>query len=145
MVRDQDGTDFEPLNKLATYNKFAVAAADLVGDWTSSSGAGIEYVNVYTGGSAGFHHASSTSRFTFRADGSYASEWVGAQNTGGATQFGGENYKGAVAVTDWEVTMTNRWKGATESYAAMFEAVKGGRLLYLTRNGTTTGPLIKTR
>ena len=90
VVRDQDGTDFEPLNKLATYNKFAVAAADLVGGWTSSSGAGIEYVNVYTGGSAGFHHASSTSRFTFRADGSYASEWVGAQNTGGATQFGGE-------------------------------------------------------
>lgn len=145
VVHDGEDTDFEPLNRLANLNKFAVAPADLVGEWASSGGAGVEYVNVYTGQSAGFHFASNTERFTFQKDGTYASEWVGVQNTGGGNSYAGANTRGAYRATGWELTLSNRFKGATETYGAAFEAVKGGRLLYLTRNGNTTGPLVKVR
>ena len=35
---------------------------------------------------------------------------------------------------DWEVTLTNRFKGATHTFKAQFEAVTGGRVLHLWRS-----------
>ena len=40
VVHDGEETDFEPLNRLANLNRFAVGPADLVGEWASSGGAG---------------------------------------------------------------------------------------------------------
>ena len=95
VVHDGEETDFEPLNRLANLNRFAVAPADLVGEWASSGGAGVEYVNLYTGQSAGLHFASNTERFTFQKDGTYAGEWVGVQNAGGGNSCAGANTRGA--------------------------------------------------
>ena len=95
----------------------------------------MDYVNVYTGNSAGTAYASSTSTFTFKSDGTYESVWKGAMNAqdGRGTQFGKEAYKGKVTVKEWEVTLTNRFKGATHTFKAQFEAVAGGRILHLWR------------
>ena len=65
VVYQQDGTNWDKLSAMANYNKFAVAAGDLPGNWKSSSGAGIEYYNVYTGNSMGMASASSTTEFVF--------------------------------------------------------------------------------
>ena len=134
-VLDGDGTSWDPLLALSNLNKFAVSAADLPGQWGSSSGASVDYVNVYTGGSAGTAYASSTSTFVFKPDGTYESVWKGAMNAqdGRGTRFGQEIYKGEYRVTDWEVTLTKRFKGATHAFRAQFEAVAGGRILHLWR------------
>ncbi len=144
-VVEGDGTNWAPLVALSNLNKFSVAAADLPGQWASSSGSSIDYVHVYTGNSAGTAYASSTSTYTFKPDGTYESVWKGAMNAqdGRGTQFGGESYKGAYSVKDWEVTLTNRFKGATHAFTAQFEAVAGGRILHLWRGGAEEVHLFK--
>jgi hypothetical protein len=140
VVQREGGTSWAPLDQLGGFNKFAATASDLVGSWTSSSGAGVQYVNAYTGTSAGMGYASSTETFEFAASGTFHSKWVGASNAGGnsSTVFGGEEYRGKVTVTDWKVSLTNRFKGRTDVFDAWLEAVKGGRVLHLLRDGTDT-------
>jgi hypothetical protein len=134
-VVEGDGTSWAPLMALSNLNKFSVAASDLAGRWASSSSASVDYVNVYTGNSAGTAYASSTATFTFKDNGTYESTWKGASNAadGRGTKFGQENYKGKYSVKEWEVTLTNRFKGATHAFTAQFEAVAGGRVLHLWR------------
>jgi len=144
-VVEGDGTSWAPLDAMTNLNKFPVAAADLPGNWASSSGANVDYVNIYTGNSAGMAYASSTSTFVFKGDGTYESVWKGAMNLqdGRGTQFGQETYKGKYTVNDWEVTLTNRFKGATHTFTAQFEAVAGGRILHLWRGGAEELHLFK--
>jgi hypothetical protein len=146
-VVEGDGTNWAPLLALSNLNKFSVAAADLPGQWASSSGASVDYVNIYTGNSAGTAYASSTSNFTFKADGTYESVWKGAMNAqdGRGTQFGQEKSKGKYSVKDWEVTLTNRFKGATHTFTAQFEAVAGGRILHLWRGQAEEQHLFKVK
>ncbi len=144
-VVPQDGTQWDKLISLINLNRFAVSAADLVGTWGAGSGASVQYVNAYTGNSAGMAFSSSTSTYEFRPDGSYTSLWKGAHNAldGRGTQFGGENSRGNYQVRDWEVTLTGRFQGATHTFAARFEAVKGGRVLHLVRGTAEELALIK--
>lgn len=145
-VVEGDGTNWAPLLATSNLNKFAVAAGDLPGQWASSSGSSVDYVNIYTGNSAGTAYASSTSNFTFKADGTYESVWKGAMNAqdGRGTVFGQETSKGKYSVKDWEVTLTNRFKGATHTFTAQFEAVSGGRILHLWRGQAEELHLFKT-
>ena len=47
------------MEKMANYNKFAVAASDLNGKWTNDFSGMTQYVNAYTGADAGANtHAS---------------------------------------------------------------------------------------
>jgi hypothetical protein len=144
-VLPQDGTQWDKLISLINLNRFAVSAADLVGTWGAGSGAGVQYVNAYTGTSAGMAFSSSTSTYEFRPDGTYTSVWKGAHNAldGRGTQFGSENSRGNYQVRDWEVTLTGRFQGATHTFAARFEAVKGGRVLHLVRGSAEELALIR--
>jgi hypothetical protein len=144
-VQQLDGTNWEPLVKLGGLNKFAVAAGDLVGNWESASGAVVQYYEVYTGNNAGMAYASSTTSFAFRPDGTYTSVYKGAQNlqNGRGTQFHGETFTGRYSVTNWEMTLTNRFKGATHNFTVQFEAVKGGRILHVYRGNIEDFHLFK--
>jgi hypothetical protein len=56
------GTGWDKMVQMANYNKFAVAASDLKGKWTSDFTGMTQYVNAYTGASAGANtHASNES------------------------------------------------------------------------------------
>ena len=134
-VQQLDGTNWEPLVKLGGLNKFAVTAGDLVGNWESASRAAVQYYEVYTGNNAGMAYASSTESFAFRPDGTYTSVYKGAQNLqdGRGTRFHGETSTGRFSVNNWEMTLTNRFQGATHKFAVQFEAVKGGRILHVYR------------
>jgi hypothetical protein len=145
VVYDQDGSNWTALANLANLNRFAVAASDLTGVWKGASGAGVEYVNVYTGASVGMATSSSTSEFTFRADGSYTSVWKGVDGMVGAQRYGGETYNGRFTVSDWELTVTNRFKGATDVFSIAFEAVQGGRLLHMRRGTIEELTLVRVR
>jgi hypothetical protein len=68
----------------------------------------------------------------------YKSQHSGASGMVGAMKFSSQDYKGKSAVTDWTITLDNRFHGATEKYNCYFEAIKGGRILLMTdRLGTT--------
>lgn len=122
----------EKIAGMLGYNRFAVALADLVGTWEESSGAAANMYNVVTGAYAGMATASSAHSFTFNADGTYNSKHSGAHGMVGSMTFFDQKYEGKLTVTQWDITMTNRWEGKTEYWWAHFEAVRGGRVLHIT-------------
>lgn len=119
-------------------NKFAVGPNDLNGKWNSSSYASLSYYYVNGGGFAGATATSIADEFVFAGNGTYQSDHAGASGVVGNQKFSREVYKGSVTVTDWSITLTNRFQNQTETYNIYFEAVRGGRLLIMTdRRGTT--------
>jgi hypothetical protein len=131
---DASSDIWNPLLKMFNYNKFAVAASDLTGKWASWSGSNVQYVNAYTGLDAGMGHAQSGNEIAFSADGSYNREYKGVSGSpGGGNKYYGEKNNGKAIVSNWQVQLTNSFKGETHVFAAQFEAVKGGRILHLWR------------
>lgn len=119
------------LGTMSGYNKFAVSAKDITGVWEASSSAGVSLYNTYTGNYAGMNTAQSYDKFAFNADLTYTSRHSGASSVYGNNTAFTQDYKGKLAVTNWEMSMTNRWQGTTDNYNCYFEAVKGGRILHL--------------
>lgn len=133
-VVPQEGTDWNRLSVMANCNRFAIAPNDLIGTWSGWSGAGVEYVNIYTGLSAGMGHSQSGNVIRFFPDGQYAREYKGVSGSpGGTNQYYGEKNEGKAIVSNWEVQLTNAFKGETHRFTAQFEAVHGGRVLHLYR------------
>jgi hypothetical protein len=126
------------LGNMTGYNRFAVGARDVVGNWSASSSAGVSLYNSYTGNYAGMNYASSTDSFTFNSDGTYSSKHAGASSVYGSTTVYQQEYKGKLTVTNWEMSLTNRWKEATDNFHIWFEVVRGGRILHL-QNKTASG------
>lgn len=120
------------LDRMLTYNRFAITAKDLPGTWAARSGGGVQYYSAYTGNYAGMQASSSTDEFVFNADGTYKSIHRNASTTNGSTSFSGLEYKGRVTVSDWELLATNRVGGKTKKFLARLEAIQNGFLLILT-------------
>lgn len=128
---EQEFPTQEKVEAMLNYNKFAVTLKDIVGTWEESSGS---YVNMYstiTGAYAGMNTATSAHKFIFSADGTYKSEHSGAHGMVGSMQFFSQKYSGKATVTNWDITLPNRFKGETDILWAQFEAVRGGRVLHL--------------
>jgi hypothetical protein len=132
---DASSDIWNPLLKMFNYNKFAVSANDLPGNWYSASGSNVQYFYVYTGNNAGMAFSSSTTEFNFYDNGTYKSVYKGVDNTlnSPGNRYYGEVCEGKSLVTNWQIQLTNRFKGATETFTAQFEAVKGGRILHMYR------------
>jgi hypothetical protein len=130
-VYQQQFTHPNDTEKMLGYNKFAISATDLTGDWAETSGAHVNLYNVYTGGHAGSNYASSADSFAFSANGTYSSKHSGASSTYGNNSYYSQEYKGKATATNWDLTLTNRWKDETTVFHAQFEAVRGGRVLHL--------------
>jgi hypothetical protein len=126
-------------------NKFAIGANDLTGSWKSSTYASLSYYYVNGGGFAGATATSIADEFVFAGDGTYQSDHAGASGVVGNQKFSREVFKGNVSVTDWTITLTNRFQNQTETYNCHFEAVKGGRLLMMTDRLGTTLTLAKSK
>jgi len=125
------------VSNMLVYNRFAVALPDLEGKWTASSGSGIDYYNTLTGAYAGMAIAQSSDEFVFHTTGDYTSRHSGATGMVGSIQTYDQNYSGKVNVSNWEIILTNRFKGATDTFEAWFEVVKGGRILRLVNKEAT--------
>lgn len=126
------------LGNMTGYNKFAVAAKDIVGTWEESSGSAVNLYNTYTGNYAGMNSTQGYDKFMFNTDGTYNSKHSGASSVYGVNTVFSQEYNGKVTVTNWDMSMTKRWKDATENFNAQFEAVRGGRILHL-QNKESTG------
>lgn len=133
-----DEFGWDKLANMQGYNKFAVAASDLVGKWASSDFASLSY--YYTnGGFAGATATSLSDSFFFINASSYQSDHAGASGIVGNQKWSRQIYNGKYTVDKWKLTLTNRFKGGSEIYDCSFEAIKGGRILKMTdsRGGYT--------
>ena len=72
-------------------------------------------------------------RIFCQPDGTYTNVYKGVDGFNGNNSYVGERYNGKATVTNWEMKLTNRFKGATETFTIQFEAVKGGRILHIYR------------
>lgn len=126
------------LGNMTGYNRFAVGAKDVTGSWSANSGSSVNLYNTYTGNYAGMNYAQSTDSFQFNGDGTYSSKHSGASSVYGNTTVYTQEYKGKLTVSNWDMSLTNRWKDATENFNAWFEVVRGGRILHL-QNKSASG------
>ncbi|MDH4057799.1 MAG: hypothetical protein OEU76_03495 [Cyclobacteriaceae bacterium] len=113
------------------YNQFAIAKSDILGTWTESDGAAVNYYNAYTGSYAGMGVATTSGQFIFNPDGTYSSIHNGATGMVGSMNTFQQEFKGNYQVSNWELTLDKRFNGKTEIYFGYFEAVRGGRVLQL--------------
>lgn len=120
------------LNRMLSYNKFAITTKDVIGHWSKTGGGGVEYYNAYTGGYTGMSAISTTDEFTFSSNNNYSSVHNSANTNNGGTQFSALKYNGKYTVSDWELLAANRVGGKTKKFYAQLEAVKGGSILILT-------------
>jgi hypothetical protein len=119
------------LDKLQGRNKFAVAANDLIGTWTSDFGAAISYVYVSTGLYAGMNTHSSAENFQFTGDGKYQWSLSVASGMVGTMNFQGAKSNGTVTVPDnWHIQFSDI-EGKPKKFEAMFSCIKGLRILWL--------------
>lgn len=135
------------LKDMRNSNRFAVTTADVIGDWSSSSGSALQYYNVYTGQNAGMQFSQGGQEFFFTNNGEYNANISGAMgNMGGAQVVFDNKYKGKFSTTDWEITMTN-YGGVTQVFTAYFEALKGGRILHIAKKDApgVHYPLVKVK
>ncbi len=122
----------DDLERMLTYNKFAVAPSDLAGHWDETSSALAQMYYTTTGNYAGMNLSTANSQFFFNPDGSYTSKHAGAYGMVGNSKVYADTYSGRVTMRgNWEVAMTNRFEGRTETFAVQFEIVQGGRILHL--------------
>lgn len=124
-------------------NKFPIAQEDLIGTWSTTDYTSISYYYINGGGLAGTNATTTADKFTFSADNNYQSQHSGASGMVGNMKFSNVVYKGKTSVSNWSISLTNRFEGATEKYNVYFEAVKSGRALILTDRLNTTYTLVK--
>ena len=128
---------WEKMEKMANYNKFAVAASDLKGKWTNDYSGSLSYVNAYTGASAGTNTHASTQEFVFGAGNTYKWDLGVASGMVGNIKFQSVKASGKFSVpNNWQVNFSNL-EGKPRTYSASFSAVKGARILWL--DGTAFG------
>jgi hypothetical protein len=128
-------TTWNKMANMTNYNKFAIAANDLKGNWTSNFSGMTQYVNAYTGANAGANTHASSENFEFSSANTY--KW----NLGIASGFVG-NIKFQSVKSAGNFTVVNNWQikfsdieGKPKTYNAQFTCIKGARVLWIGETG----------
>ncbi|MGF2412615.1 hypothetical protein [Ferruginibacter sp.] len=122
---------WEPLKRMSSYNKFAVANADFMGKWTNDFTGIQQYVNVYTGFDAGMSTYQSRQNFEFLSGNTY--KWDLTVASGMVGNIKGKTTKAAgkfFVLSNWQIKCSDI-SGKPTIYNAYFSCVKGGRVLWL--------------
>ena len=126
-----DSEVWDPMKRMANYNKFAIAASDFTGKWNTNFSNNTYYANVYTGASAGMSTYSSSQVYEFFSGSKYKWNLVAANSYGGNSQFAQAKGAGTFKVANnWQIYFSDI-EGKPKTYDAFFSCVKGGRLLYI--------------
>lgn len=129
------GSGFDKMINMVNYNKFAVAASDLSGKWTSNFTGMTQYVNAYTGADAGVNTHASNENFEFGPGNAY--KW----DLGVASGFVG-NIKFQSVKSNGSFSMPNNWQvhfseieGKPKTCNVQFVCIKGARVLWIGETG----------
>ena len=130
----QDMDSWQTMKNMATYNKFAVAASDISGTWTSDFSSIQQYVNIYTGFAAGMSTYQNRQTFEFTPGSNYKWTLDVASGMSG-------NIKAKTTKSNGHFTVPSSWQmnfsdisGKPGKYDAYFSSVKGGRVLWLSNS-----------
>jgi hypothetical protein len=122
---------WEKLEKMGNYNKFAVAASDLSGKWTTQFTGMVQYVNVNTGLDAGMNTHSSSQNFYFGPGNSYKWDLAVASGMVGNIKFQGVKSNGKFSMAgNWQVNFSDI-EGKPRKYDVYFSCIKGFRILWI--------------
>lgn len=119
------------LPMMAGYNKFGVAASDLKGKWTNNFSGITQYVNAYTGNSAGMDTHSSAQVYEFGSGATYKWQLSVASGFVGSIKF--QNVKSAgkfSCPSVWQIHFSDL-EGKPKTYDAFFSCIKGARILWI--------------
>ncbi len=120
-----------PLATMIGYNKFAVAASDLKGKWTSDFSGIQQLYNVYTGQYAGMSINQSNEEFIFNADNSYNWKLLVVNGMVGNMKANEVKSSGQFNVpTNWQIYFS-KIESNPRTFHAFWSCIKGARLLNL--------------
>jgi len=126
-----NGPGFVKMASMANYNKFAVSAADLTGLWSSNFTGMTQYVNAYTGASAGANTHASNESFQFVAGSTYKWDLGVASGFTGNIKFQSVNASGKFNLpNNWQIYFS-KIEGKPKTYDSYFSCIKGNRILWL--------------
>jgi len=122
---------WEKMEKMASYNKFAVAASDLRGKWSNKFTGVTQYVNAVTGLDAGMTSHASVENFWLGPGNDYKWEVTVASGVVGNLKFQNAKSNGKFSMSgNWQVKFSDI-EGKPRTYNAYFSCVKGLRILWL--------------
>jgi hypothetical protein len=131
----QESYGWEKMEKMMGYNKFAVAASDLTGKWTNKFSGMTQYVNAYTGASAGADTHSSAQNFMFGPGNTYKWDLAVASGMVGNIKFQNVKSNGTFSMpNNWQINFSDM-EGKPKTYNAYFSCIKGARILWLQDTG----------
>ncbi|WP_462255032.1 hypothetical protein [Ferruginibacter sp.] len=126
---------WDKMAAMANYNKFAVAASDLNGKWTSNFTGMTQYVNAYTGADAGANTHASNENFEFGAGNTYKWDLGVASGFVGNIKFQSVKSAGKfTSVNNWQVKFSDI-EGKPKTYNVQFVCIKGARVLWIGETG----------
>jgi hypothetical protein len=130
---------WEKMENMVGYNKFAVAATDLTGKWTNNFSGTQQYVNAYTGASAGMDTHSSNQNFEFSPQNTYKWDLSVASGFVGSIKFQSVKSSGQFSLpNNWQINFSDL-EGKPKTFNAFFSCIKGFRILMLEDAGYPTG------
>jgi len=120
-----------PLEKMGAYNKFAIAASDFKGKWTSDFTGVQQLYNVYTGNYAGMQVNQSNEEFVFGAGGTYNWKILVVNGMVGNMNYNQANSSGKFTVlNNWQIRFS-KIESRPKTYHAFWSCIKGARILNL--------------
>jgi hypothetical protein len=128
---DPNASGWEKLERMANYNKFAVAASDLTGKWTSNFAGTTQYVNAYTGLDAGMSSHASNQNYQFGPGNTYNWDLSVANGMVGNLKFQNVKSSGKFSMkSNWQIHFSDM-EGKPKTYDIAFTCVKGARVLWV--------------
>lgn len=120
----ETSSGWEKMENMAFRNKFAIAASDLQGKWTSDFSGAIQYVNAYTGFDAGMDTHASNENFQFWAGNTYKWDLGVASGAVGNIKFQSVKSGGKFSMAgNWKVNFSDI-EGKPRTYDAYFSCIK---------------------
>lgn len=128
---DSDSDLMIALLNMSSYNKFAVAASDFKGKWTSNFSGMQQMYNVYTGNYAGMNIHQSNITFDFKENNSYYWKLIAVNGMVGNMKYDHAESNGTFSIpNNWQIKCSKIEKGP-KLYHAFWSCIKGARILNL--------------
>lgn len=128
---DSESNLMIPLANMTGYNRFAVAASDFRGKWTSDFTGIQQLYYVYTGNYAGMNINQSNEEFIFDNGGNYTWKLLVVNGMVGNAKFNQVKSSGKLTVpNNWQVHLT-KIEDRARTYHAFWSCIKGARILNL--------------
>jgi hypothetical protein len=120
-----------PLANMTRYNKFAIAASDFKGKWTSDFTGIQQMYNVYTGQYAGMNMNQSKEEFIFNEGKTYSWKLLVVNGMVGNVKYNEVKSSGKLEVpNNWQVKFS-MIETRARTYNAYWSCIKGARILNL--------------